>query len=75
MDRLEELVTEILDAERSVSDATGADTEPNWDSLAQLEILITVEEAFDVKFSAEEIAGANSVGRIRQLLAERTPTA
>jgi acyl carrier protein len=71
MDRLAELVAEILDAEQPISDSTGADTEPNWDSLAQLEILITVEEIFGVKFSAEEIAGANSVARIRELLAER----
>jgi acyl carrier protein len=70
-DRLQALVAEILDIERVVTDDTGPETEPTWDSLAQLEILITVEEAFGVKFTAEEIADARSVGYIRQLIGER----
>jgi acyl carrier protein len=74
-DRLEALVAEILDIEHAVTDDTGSETESTWDSLAQLEILITVEEVFGVKFSAEEIANARSVGYIRQLIGERRSTA
>ena len=72
-DRLETLVGEILSIEHPVTDNTGAGSEPAWDSMAQLEILISVEEVFGVKFSADEMANATSVGMIRQLIGDRTP--
>jgi acyl carrier protein len=71
-DQLEAIVAEVLSVEHAVTDATGADTEHAWDSLAQLEILISVEQEFGVQFSAEEMATATSVGKIRQLIASRT---
>ena len=70
-DRLTALVTQILSVEHPVTDSTGPDTEPAWDSMAQLEILLSVEETFGVKFSADEIADVRSVGQIRQLIGER----
>lgn len=32
-----------------------------WDSMAQLSILVNIEKAFDFKFTLEEIANASSV--------------
>lgn len=71
-DRLEAIVAEVLSVENPITDETGAETEPAWDSLAQLEILISVEEEFGIKFTAEEMANATSVGLIRQLIDGRT---
>lgn len=70
-DRLVAIVTEVLNVEHTVTDETGADTEEAWDSMAQLEIMISVEEEFGLSFSADEMAEATSVGRIRAMVGER----
>ena len=39
-----------------------------WDSLAHLNLLLAVEEAFEVKFTLEEMSEIKSVGQMIQAL-------
>jgi acyl carrier protein len=46
-------------------------TLPNWDSVAQIQIVLAVEEAFDMRFTTDEVARIHSVDDILQMLAAR----
>lgn len=37
---------------------------PQWDSLKHINIMFTIEDAFDLEFTEEELAKLNSVQRI-----------
>jgi acyl carrier protein len=41
---------------------------PGWDSLTHLRLIMTVEQAFRVRFSAAEIGGVENVGDLMSLL-------
>ncbi|AKU98693.1 hypothetical protein AKJ09_05357 [Labilithrix luteola] len=55
----------------SVSDASSPETLRRWDSLRHLDLMNTVEDEYDVRFSAADLAKARSVGEIRRLLHEK----
>ena len=42
-----------------------------WDSLANLNLLLKIEEVFKVKFSIEEMSKINSIKKIRKFLKKR----
>jgi acyl carrier protein len=47
------------------------DTTPNWSSLAHVEFLMTIETAFDVKFSARDIMSIVSLGDAVEVLGRK----
>jgi len=49
---------------------TPADIE-EWDSLAHVNILATIENAFNVRFTADDMANIDSVAVLLSVLAER----
>lgn len=62
---IEERVKEILEVlfEHKISnpDEVTMDTEELWDSLKHLELIVTLEEEFDVKIPQNEIPELNSM--------------
>jgi len=69
---LESLVAEVLDLPVSeISDTAGHDTLPEWTSLANIQVINAVEEAYDVTLSTQELVEATSVGRLRAVLRTR----
>ena len=42
-----------------------------WDSVRQVDIILTVEEAFDLGLTTAEIAGLTSVGALVEILRRR----
>lgn len=72
---IEEKVREILEIllEHKITDSNvSQETEELWDSLKHLEIIVTLEEEFEIKFDENDIAKLNSmtaiVDKIRELL-------
>lgn len=72
---IEEKVKEILEVllEHKIVDTNiSQETEELWDSLKHLEILVTIEEEFGIKFAEEDIPKLNSINaiidKIRELL-------
>lgn len=72
---IEEKVKEILEIllEHKIIDTNiSQETEELWDSLKHLEILVTIEEEFGIKFADEDIPKLNSmnaiIDKIRELL-------
>ena len=51
-----------------VKPALTADDVEEWDSLSHIRLVLTVEKAFGVKFSASEIAKLKNVGEFADLI-------
>lgn len=44
------------------------DTEGVWDSLQKVEIVIAIEDEFDISFTQEEIAELKTINQINELI-------
>lgn len=44
---------------------------PQWDSLAHINLITAVEEAFGVSFSIDEIQQISTLGELKQLLKQK----
>lgn len=63
LERVQDIFRDIFDEdELIITMDTCADDIEDWDSLAQMNIMVTVAKEFNVRFSVEEIAGLNNVG-------------
>ena len=49
-----------------------ADDIAGWDSLTNLRLVLTVQKAFGVKFTAHEITSLNNVGELATLVQAKT---
>ena len=49
-----------------------ADDIAGWDSLTNLRLVLTVQKAFGVKFTAHEITNLNNVGELATLVQAKT---
>ncbi len=45
-----------------------------WDSVAMIQIMLALEEEFEVRFTTDEIASVENVGALRTLLANHGKT-
>lgn len=63
--KLDEIIADQLDLDdvKLSASMVSADVE-GWDSLAHVRIMIAVEQAFGVRFSAAQIAGIANVGEL-----------
>jgi acyl carrier protein len=44
---------------------------PAWDSLAHVNFIYGIEEAFDVQFSEEEFVGFANVGELKRIVSQK----
>ncbi len=51
-----------------LGDAPSMDTIPAWDSVAHLNVVVSVEQQYGVRLTIEEITGARSVEKIGEIL-------
>lgn len=59
------------DASLEVGAATTAEDVPGWDSLANVELMVEIEEEFGIRFRTGEVADLASVGDLAELIARR----
>src|SRR5438105_4556622 len=63
------LVAGVLEVDAAeVSDVAGAEALPTWTSLRHLQLVVTLEEAYGISFTYQEIRGLDSIGAVRQAL-------
>ena len=61
--KLNEIFEDVLDLEDvELTDASCADDYDEWDSLANIQLVIAIQKAFNVKFNSAEILTWNNVG-------------
>jgi acyl carrier protein len=67
--RLQNLFQEVFDDDDlEITDETSSKTLANWDSFAQVKLIVGLEEEFDVKFVTEEVVTLTNVGDIKDAL-------
>ncbi len=55
-----------------LNDELSAKDVPGWDSFNHVNLIISIEEEFGVKFSNDEVGGMQNVGNLKTLLASKT---
>lgn len=65
-EKLNEIFEDVLDLEEtpSLAEETSANDIEEWDSLAQVQLVVAIEKAFSVKFTAKEIMTWKNVGEM-----------
>jgi len=68
--RIQRIFREVFENDSlQVHDDLSAQTLPDWDSLAQVKLILGLEEEFGVKFTTAEVAELNSVQSLKRALA------
>jgi acyl carrier protein len=68
-ERLSGIFTDVFgDEDLKLTPQLTADDVDEWDSLTHIRLVISVEKAFGVKFSASEIGALKNVGEFVQLI-------
>ena len=71
-DRIQRVFREVFnDDDLVLSDELSSASMKDWDSFAQVRLMIELQEEFGVQFTTEEAIGATSVAGIRELLASK----
>lgn len=69
--RVREVMAAILGLEEDeIEDDTSPNTVESWDSLKHMNLILALEEEFDVEFSDDQVGELTSYGEIRETLAE-----
>lgn len=70
--RLRELIADVLALDpAAVGEDTSTDTVAGWDSLAHMNLILALEEAFEIAIPDEESADLTSYPLIRLVVAEQ----
>ena len=69
IDKVEEVFREVFeDSEMTLTPETTAKDVPEWDSFNHINLIVGLEDAFDISFSTEEMASMANVGDLVTLL-------
>jgi acyl carrier protein len=67
--RLEEVFQEVFDDDALVlTDETTARDIPSWDSVTHINLMFSIEQAFGVHFSGNELAQFKNIGELKVFL-------
>lgn len=68
-DRLNNVFAEVLGVPvEKITDDTSPENTPQWDSVQAMNLVVGIEEAFNVKLSTREIVSMRSVGLARKVI-------
>ena len=72
-EKLNEIFEDVLDLDETpdLSDITTANDIEEWDSLAQIQLIVAIEKAFFIKFSSKEIIEWANVGQMVDSILEK----
>jgi len=51
-----------------ITDATSPDNTPQWDSMAAMNLVVAIEDEFDVRLSTAEIISMRNVAIVKKVL-------
>ena len=68
-DRLRNIFADVFDvSEKGINDESSPDTIEIWDSLRHLQLIMALEDAFDISLSADEVTEMLSFKDVKSLL-------
>ena len=69
LDKLQPIFQDIFeDDELSITAESNADTVEDWDSLAHIVLIFTIEQEFEIKFALGELEAMKNVGDMVELM-------
>jgi acyl carrier protein len=67
--QLEEVFREVFNREDLIlADTTTAQDIPGWDSVAHINLMFSIEQAFNVRFNGNELAECKNIGELKAFL-------
>lgn len=65
-EKLNEIFEDVLDLDETpnLTDATSSNDIEEWDSLAQIQLVVAIEKKFSIKFTSKEMMSWNNVGEM-----------
>ena len=71
-DKLNDIFVDVLDLDEvALTDSTTADDIEEWDSLSHVQLVVAIEKAFGIKFTALEIMKWKNVGELVASIAQK----
>ena len=68
-ERLQEIFRDVFDDEElEIREEMSAKDIEDWDSLAQINLIIAIEKEFEVKFNLEEVSKLKNIGEMLELI-------
>jgi acyl carrier protein len=72
-EKLKRLLSALLEIdEAGIDESTSAEMLERWDSLMQMNIIVAIEEEFEIEFSEEESILATSYESLLKLISSRS---
>jgi acyl carrier protein len=70
--RVAKVFSEVLGvAADQITDETSPDNTPQWDSMAAMNLVVAIEDEFDVRLSTAEIVSMRNVAIVKKVLATK----
>jgi acyl carrier protein len=70
--RVTKVFSEVLGVSPSqITDETSPDNTPQWDSMAAMNLVVAIEDEFDVRLSTAEIVSMRNVAIVRKVLSTK----
>jgi acyl carrier protein len=71
--RLEEVFQEVFDDEHlTLTDETSSRDISAWDSVAHINLMFSIEQAFGVQFNGNELAQFKNIGELKAFLMSKS---
>lgn len=72
IDSVQSIFREVFDDPNlTISPSTSPDDVADWDSVAQVKLVLAMEESFGTRFSTSEVAGFHTIGDFLHALEHR----
>ena len=69
---VQEIFRDVLDEDDLIiEDRTTADDVDEWDSLNHIQLVVTIEKHFKIRFSSSEIQSFNNVGEMCEAISKK----
>jgi acyl carrier protein len=60
-----DIISDILNIKkREISNKTSMNNIDQWDSLKQIQIILAIEDEFNIRFNGDDLSNANSVEKL-----------
>jgi acyl carrier protein len=74
IEKLNEIFADVLDnPDISITDTTTADQVEGWDSLSHIQIVVSLEKEFKIRFTSREIQSWTNVGEMVDCIKNKIP--
>ncbi|MBE5939356.1 MAG: acyl carrier protein [Lachnospiraceae bacterium] len=71
LEKMKEIFMDVLDAEVDITEETKRQDIEEWDSIAHINIIMSVESEFGIKFTLQEVNEMTEIGKIVTVVCER----